>query len=57
MIISKTKKSNNTIPKHELESLARVLLPSIREFFNSEEGRREFEEWKKQKEQVSADIG
>ena len=34
------------IPKHDIESLARCLLPEIRKFFESEEGQREFEEWK-----------
>jgi hypothetical protein len=34
-----------------LESLARCLLPQIQRFFDSEEGKREFDEWKvKQKE-------
>lgn len=40
------------IPRHEVEALARVLLPEIQAFFQREEGRREFEEWKnKQKSQ------
>ena len=34
------------IPKHEMEALARVLLPAIQEFFQSEEGKREFEAWR-----------
>ena len=34
------------IPRHELESLARCLLPAIQQLFESEEGKREFEEWK-----------
>lgn len=38
------------IPKHELESLARCFLPSILSFFQSEEGKKEFEEWKNQQE-------
>lgn len=39
------------IPYHEVEALARVLLPEIRAFFESEEGQREFAEWKAQQEQ------
>ena len=39
------------IPSHEVEALARVLLPEIRAFFESEEGQREFAEWKAQQEQ------
>ena len=34
------------IPPHEVEALARVLLPEIQKFFESEEGQREFREWK-----------
>lgn len=36
------------IPYHEVEALARVLLPEIQAFFESEEGQREFAEWKAQ---------
>lgn len=34
------------IPYHEVEALARVLLPEIQAFFESEDGQREFAEWK-----------
>ena len=34
------------IPLHEVEAMARVLLPEIQAFFESEEGQREFAEWK-----------
>ena len=34
----------------EIDSLARFLLPQIQKFFESEEGRKEFEEWKKKRE-------
>ena len=34
-------------PIHEVEALARVLLPEIQKFFESEEGQKEFQEWKK----------
>ena len=37
------------IPYHEVEALARVLLPEIQAFCESEEGQREFAEWKKQR--------
>jgi len=33
------------IPKHELESLARVFLPAIRAYFETEEGKAEYEKW------------
>ena len=39
------------IPYHEVEARARVLLPEIQAFFESEEGQREFAEWKAQQEQ------
>lgn len=41
---------NLKLPQQELESLARCLLPAILSFFESEEGKKEFEEWKKGKE-------
>jgi hypothetical protein len=34
------------IPTHELQKLARHFLPQIEAFFATEEGQREFEEWK-----------
>ena len=39
------------IPYHEVEALARVLLPEIQAFFESEEGQREIAQWKAQQEQ------
>ena len=42
------------IPYHEVEALARVLLPEIQAFFESEEGQQEFAEWKAQQEQDKA---
>lgn len=50
-IMSRKKKPNDHgtgIPYHEVEALARVLLPEIQAFFESEEGQREFAEWKSQ---------
>lgn len=41
-------KSN--IPKEELETIARCFLPDIIAFFESEESKREFDEWKQKKE-------
>ena len=32
------------IPKHELESLARLILPEMQAYFESDEGKRAFEE-------------
>ena len=47
----KVNDSGTGIPYHEVEALARVLLPEIQAFFESEEGQREFAEWKAQQEQ------
>ena len=51
--MSRTKKESDYgtgIPKHKIEALVRVLLPEIQKFFESEEGQREFAEWKAQQE-------
>ena len=42
----KTNDYGTGIPYHEVEALARVLLPEIQTFFESEEGQREFAKWK-----------
>lgn len=44
------------IPKHELEILARYFLPQIQAFFESEEGRKEYEEWKAEQAALKAQI-
>ena len=42
---------NNTgIPQHQIEAIARCLMPDILSFYESEEGQREFAEWKKRRE-------
>ena len=41
----------SVISYHEVDALARILLPKIQAFFESEEGQREFAEWKAQQEQ------
>jgi hypothetical protein len=38
------------IPRHEIEAIAQTLYPDILAFFESEQGRREFEEWEKQQD-------
>jgi len=50
--MAKKKDYGTGIPKHEIEALAQCLLPEIQKFFESEDGKREFEEWRAQ--QVSA---
>jgi len=44
--MAKKKDYGTRIPEHEIEALARCLLPEIQKFFKSEEGKQEFEEWK-----------
>ena len=41
------------IPLHEVEALARVLLPEIQRSFESEDGQKEFQKWKKRREAKS----
>ena len=36
------------IPEDEIEALAKCFLPDILDFFESEEGRQEFEQWKRE---------
>ena len=38
------------IPRHEIEALARALLPTMQAFFESEEGKKEFSEWQARQE-------
>jgi hypothetical protein len=41
------------IPRHEIEALARVLLPAMQAFFESEEGKKEFAEWQERRKAKS----
>ena len=54
--LSKKKKSVNKsgYPDEAIRSLARCFYPSMMEFFNSEEGQREYEEWLKEQETLKA---
>ena len=46
------KKSATEVPDYLIESLARTILPSVRKYFDSEEGQRKFAEWKMEKEVI-----
>ena len=49
--MNKKKKSNKSgYPDEAIKTLARCFYPSMVEFFNSEEGQREYEEWLKEQE-------
>ncbi len=42
--------NNTDIPQHQIEAIARCIMPDILAFYESEEGQREFAEWKKRRE-------
>lgn len=42
--------NNSDIPQYAIETVARCFLPDIIAYFESEEGQREFAEWKRQRE-------
>lgn len=44
--------NNTNIPQHTIESIARRLLPDIMAYYQSEEGQREFAEWKAEQEKL-----
>lgn len=46
----KTNDYGTGIPYHEVEALARILLPEIQAYFESEDGKKEFAEWKAKRE-------
>ena len=54
--MSKKKKPVNKsgYPDEAIKSLARGFYPSMMEFFNREEGQREYEEWLKEQEALNA---
>ena len=41
--------NNSDIPQHQIEAIARCILPDILAFYDSEEGQQEFVEWKIQR--------
>lgn len=51
--MSRRKKPINhtDIPQYQIEAIARCLMPDILAFYESEEGQREFAEWKKRREE------
>lgn len=50
------KRINNTpYPEYALEAVARCIFPDIVAFFQSEEGQREFEAWKAERELAKKD--
>ena len=55
--MSKRRKNNTGIPDCEIDALARAILPAIRALFETEDGQREFEEWRaKRKTQLNRQL-
>lgn len=50
--MSRKRKNITGILDFEIDSLARALLPAIQELFESEEGKREFEIWKAERQKL-----
>ena len=48
---NKSNQPDYTPPDSAIESFARCLLPALQAYYDSEEGQREFAEWKKKKEE------
>lgn len=46
--MTNTKNEVLLIPQHQIMAYARLLLPEIQKYFESEEGKREFAEWQAQ---------
>ena len=47
-------KPRSNLPQHEIEAIVHAFYPAVVAFFESEEGKREFEEWKAKKEAEEA---
>ena len=53
----KKKPVNNTpYPDSVIDTVARCLWPDIQAFFESEEGKREFEKWKEEQEKENDEL-
>ena len=48
--VFRERRAECNVPKHVLQAIVDDMMPDIRAFFESEEGKREFEEWKRGKE-------
>ena len=49
----KEKPTESEIPEFEIEALARSLLPALHAFYDSPEGRAEFERWKAEQKETA----
>ena len=46
--------NNTSIPQHKIENIARILLPDILAYYESEDGQRKFAEWKAARDAAKA---
>lgn len=44
---------NKVIPNYVIESIARTVLPDIIAFYESEEGRKEYDAWKREQDRIN----
>lgn len=56
MLKNQKNKSGFDMPNYQLESLARILLPIMREYLSSKQGQKDYVEWCKQR-QAHQNIG
>lgn len=47
--------NNSGIPQHIIESIARCILPDIIAYYETEDGQRQFQEWKAKQEAEKAE--
>lgn len=47
--VFRERRAECNVPKHVLQAIVDDMMPDIRAFFESEEGKREFEEWKEKR--------
>lgn len=48
--------NNTNIPQYKVEAIARCIMPDILAFYESEEGQKEFAEWKRQQEVAKSGV-
>lgn len=44
------KKAYSNIPQHEMDAIVRTIFPHIQKFYESEDGKKAFEAWKREQE-------
>ena len=49
--MSRRKKNDTGIPDYGIDALARALLPTIQQYFATEEGKKEFAQWQAERQQ------